>query len=279
MTARLITHLDDVGITSGTVHALHELAAAGTVTSASVLVPTPWFDDVAEMARHQPDLDLGIHLTLTCESDYLKWGPVAGPAAGSGLTDGAGHFWKTVQEVRDRAAPKAVERELRAQIDRALEAGIRVSHLDHHMGAALSPEFATATMALGREYDVPVLFPRAIDDYFVTLGKGTPSGVLHHVRDRLDRDGELLIDRFVMGLERPEPDVRAIYEQLIEGAGAGTTFVSLHCSAPGDIELVHPKNHRRRVEEYELFGDPSFSAWLADRGIELTNFRLLSDAS
>lgn len=276
MTRRLITHIDDLGITEGTVVAMRELADRGAVTCGSVMVPTPRFGDVAQLATERPDLDLGVHLTLTSESDHLKWGPVSSPGPGSGLTDENGHFWKTVQQVRDRADPGAVRRELLAQVEQARAAGIRVSHLDHHMGAAINPELVDVTIALSRDLGIPLLFPRRIGEYFTLLGKGTVDvAAMEARRDELEERGELYVDTFLMGLEVDEPDTRLVYERLLSRAPAGTTFVSLHCSAPGSIEQIYPHSAQRRIEEYRLFGDPAFIEWLGAREVALTSFRAL----
>jgi len=249
---------------------MDELADRGLVTSGSVMVPTPHFDEIAELARRRPELDIGIHLTLNCESDYLKWGPITSPAPGSGLVDDNGHFHRRVQTLRDRADPIEVEAELRAQIEKALEAGIKATHLDHHMGAALNPEFAELTLGLGREFGIPVMFPRHIAGYFELLDKGPVDiDFMESVRDRLEEAGELKIDQFAMGLQI-EGDTEDIYRTLISEAEPGVTYVALHCSAPGEIDQVHPRDFNRRIAEYDLFANPTFIQW-AKTQVELIN--------
>ena len=109
------------------------------------------------MARADPTLDLGVHLTLNSEKQPYRWRPLTNPPRPAGLTDEAGYFWSTVPAVRKHAAPEAVEAELRAQIDAALDAGIDVTHLDGHMGAAMMPEFVDIYFRLGRDYNLPIL--------------------------------------------------------------------------------------------------------------------------
>ena len=271
----LIPHIDDIGVTPGTVVAIDELTKAGLVTSGSVMVPTPHFTDIAELARRRPELDLGVHLTLNSESDYLKWGPLTEPGPASGLIDENGHFPKTVQQLREQADPAAVEIELRAQVETALESGIAVTHLDHHMGAALNPEFAEITIDLGREFGVPVLFPRRISDYFDLLGKGPVDlELMTRRRDRLEGAGDLIVDHFAMGLE-VDGDVEEIYKALIEEADPGVTYLALHCTAPGEIERVHPKDYRRRIDEFHLFANEDFIEWARDQ-LDISGIRELS---
>ena len=192
----VVPHVDDVAGSRGANAAMFELAASGAVTCGSVIVPGPWFPEVAA----HPDvgsLDLGIHLTLTSESAAFRWRPLSTVDRASGLLDPAGYLWPTVPEVRAHASPDAVAAELRAQIDAALAAGIDVTHLDSHMGAALAPEFVDATVQIAREYRLPLLFPADLAGYFAVLkmGEVDRAGV------ERARDPEVAVgDAFVMPL-------------------------------------------------------------------------------
>ncbi len=135
-----------------------EALEKGWITSASILVVCPWFPEVARWARAHPDADLGIHLALNSEWTPFRWGPVSPVDKVSSLLDDQGYLPLVEETVLAKARPKEAERELRSQIDRALAAGIRITHLDAHMGtvggtAALIKVYRE----LGRKYDVPVL--------------------------------------------------------------------------------------------------------------------------
>ncbi|WP_419924061.1 ChbG/HpnK family deacetylase [Candidatus Poriferisocius sp.] len=126
---QLVIHADDVGMCHGANRAFAELSHFGTITSGSVMVPCPWFTEIAETAATDDALDCGIHLTLNAEMDHYRWGPVSSAGPSSGLVDEHGYLWRDVASVRRNAHPDAVEQEWRAQIDRALAAGINVTHL------------------------------------------------------------------------------------------------------------------------------------------------------
>ena len=81
MRARVVIHQDDVGMCHGANTAFVELARAGAITSGSVMVPCPWFTEIAEIAAADPALDLGVHLTLTAEKAHYRWRPISGAAA------------------------------------------------------------------------------------------------------------------------------------------------------------------------------------------------------
>ena len=155
MTSRVVIHQDDVGMCHGANVAFVELSRAGAVTSGSVMVPCPWFSEIAEIAAADRALDLGVHLTLTSEKAHYRWRPITGPPASAGLVDASGYMWRSVTEVRRHADPAAVEVELRAQVEAAIAAGIDVTHLDAHMGTALAPEFCAIYLQLGVDHRLP----------------------------------------------------------------------------------------------------------------------------
>src|SRR6185503_8527149 len=132
---RVVIHEDDVGMTHGANGAFVELSKLGSCSSGSVMVPCPWFPEAAEIARNDRTLDGGVHLTLTSEQKPYRWRPLTAPPSSAGLTDKFGYFWPDVPSAR-RAAPAAVEAELRAQIETAVAAGIDITHFDAHMGTA-----------------------------------------------------------------------------------------------------------------------------------------------
>src|SRR5438552_4405077 len=158
----LVIHADDAGMAHSVNRATLEALEQGWITSASILVPCPWFPEVARWARAHPDADLGVHLALTSEWTSFRWGPVSPADAVPSLLDEQGYLPLVETTVAARARPEEAERELRAQIDRARAAGIRLSHLDSHMAALFrtAPLFALYRR-LGAAYGLPQLLERA----------------------------------------------------------------------------------------------------------------------
>ena len=274
----LIPHIDDVGVCHGANRAFAELAGQGFVTTASVMVPCPWFPETADLAREQPELDLGVHLTLTSESRACRWRPISTTSQQSGLLDDDGFMWPDVPSVRRHAERRAVETELRAQIEAALTAGIDVTHLDTHMGAAAAPEFAEMYLALGREYRLPVLLPERIETYVSVLDMGPVDTALYaQLQAEASAANMPVIDEFAMGLAMRHFGCEEAFRHMVEQAAPGVTYVSLHCSTPGEIERLHPQDAEWRTAEYRLFDDPGFLDWVARQDVELIGFRPIRD--
>jgi chitin disaccharide deacetylase len=127
----LIVHADDVGMSHSVNAATIKALDMGGVNSASIMVPCPWFPEIADYARAHPEVDFGLHLTLTSERVYYRWGPVAPRDRVASLVDENGYFrhdWPAGMHIEARD----VEQEIRAQIERAYAMGIRPTHLDSH---------------------------------------------------------------------------------------------------------------------------------------------------
>ena len=154
----LVIHADDLGMNHSVNRATFEALEKGWITSASILVPCPWFPEVARWATQHPNADLGIHLALTSEWTDLRWGPVSGAGRVPSLVDAHGYFPLDTPDVARNAKVADVEYELHSQIDRAKNAGIPLTHLDMHMAGMVSSAALFAVYGkLRDEYKLPIL--------------------------------------------------------------------------------------------------------------------------
>ena len=158
--ARLLVVQTDLAMMHSTNRAAIEALEKHWITSATIIVPCPWFSEAAAFSRAQPDGDYGLHLALNSEWEPYRWGPVSPRAAVPSLLDKDGYFPRLTEDVVNQAKLDEVERELRAQIEKARAAGIPITHLDAHMETLwATPELLEVYRRVGRDYGLPVLLP------------------------------------------------------------------------------------------------------------------------
>ena len=277
---RVVIHADDLGMCHGANRAFAELSRCGAITAGSVMAPCPWFTEIAEIAAGDGRLDCGVHLTITSEMRHYRWGPLTRAGRASGLTDGSGYLWPRVEQVRRRAHPEAVEAEWRAQIDRALDAGIDVTHLDAHMGAALAPEWCDRYLSVGLDYGLVVLLTPTLRQYGAGGHLGEPSeGPYRETVAEATAAGMPLFSTVLeTDFSRPRHE-RPDYKQMLSRLGEGLAYCAFHPCAPGgaEIEVIEPTQHHVRLDEYELFSKDSWQVWLAEQPFSLTGMRDLRD--
>lgn len=155
----VIFHVDDAGMSYesnvGAIRSIEE----GVATSASIMMPCPWSAAFTKLAR-QKGWDAGLHLTLTSEWQEYRWPGLTGKSQTPSLHDNEGALWHSVEEVVKNSNADAVEKEIRAQLDRALSIGFRPTHLDSHMGTLFADQaFLERYIKVGIEYGIPVMFP------------------------------------------------------------------------------------------------------------------------
>ena len=159
-TRALILHVDDVGMSYDTEVGTIEAIEKGIANSLSVMMPTPWVPHAVEWIKTSR-ADAGLHLTLTSEWKSYRWGPLAGKPAVPGLVDPQGALWPNVASVVKNATADEVEREIRAQLDRARTMGFEPTHLDSHMGTLFATEaFRERYIKIGHRTADPGDVPR-----------------------------------------------------------------------------------------------------------------------
>src|SRR5262249_42972450 len=132
-------------------------------TSASIIVPAPWFPELAAFAKAHPEYDFGLHLALTSEWTMnaarvgLRWAGVSSRERIPSLLDPDGFLWSSSQAVATNVKPEEARIEMRAQIERARQFGVPFTHFDTHMDALTrTPELTAVYRDLSREYRTPI---------------------------------------------------------------------------------------------------------------------------
>jgi hypothetical protein len=149
---KLVVQSDDFGMCHagnvGVVRAFTE----GILTQASVMVPCPWFREAAQLAKEH-SIPVGVHLTLTAEWDYMRWGPLT---AGRTLVGEDGRFPRTIDAVREGATLAEITEEFAAQTELFLHEGLTLEYFDCHMGVVNPEPYAAMCMRYGKPFDYPI---------------------------------------------------------------------------------------------------------------------------
>jgi chitin disaccharide deacetylase len=269
----LVIHADDLGMTHSVNRATFEAFEQGVITSASILVPCPWFPEVAQWALAHPDADLGIHLALNSEWTGYRWGPVRSADDVPSLLDPQGYFPSTEAIVVERARPREVELELRAQIDRARSAGIRLSHLDSHMATLFrSRELFDTYRRIGQRSGLPVLVERA----------GVRGGTEAPWQPAADPDA--LIDRVISISPGVAPsNWQRAYEQLLAPLPPGVYQLIVHLAYDDEEMRAATQGHLDwgaawRQADLDLVRSAAFRQFLEREGFVLVTWTQLAAA-
>lgn len=161
----LIVHADDLAVAHSVDAASFDALEKGGVTSASIMIPCPWLNEVAAYAKDHPNADLGLHLTLTSEWKTYRWGPVESKDKVASLLDPSGYLWPETGPAIQNLKAEEAEREIRAQIERSIAAGIHPTHLDSHMGVLFArPDLFAAYVKVAHDYHLPFLAVKVADE-------------------------------------------------------------------------------------------------------------------
>jgi len=263
----LILHADDLGAAHSVDAASFDALDKGTVSSASIMMPTPWVTEVAAYARAHPNADLGLHLTLTAEWETYRWGSVESPDKVPSLLDSDGTFPREDSLVAKRAKPAEVERELRAQVERALALGIHPTHLDSHMGSLFTtPELIATYVKVARDYHLPFLALR-----------GNPATPL---QPPLSAQDVLLDALIVAGPEVPRAQWKAFYLKSIADLKPGLSEIIVHLGHDdSELQAVmvnhEPYGATWRQHDYDVVNSAEFKKALQDNHVIVVTWKQL----
>ncbi len=264
----LIINADDFGMNHATNMATIRALRVGGVTSATVMVPCPWFMEAVKLVKENPKASIGVHTTLTSEWSSYKWGPVLGRTAVPSLCDEMGYFYGDVPFVYLNAKPEDVEKEVRAQIDKALLAGIDVTHIDSHMGTMqYAPGYHEIYIKIAKDYNLPCrmagreLMKKYGGEYLID--KADELGVLH--------PDELFMD--------DPPSIEATEswwkERLSQIPAGKVSEIYIHCGELTPEMKATTGSAGRRTADTEFFCKPETREYIKSLGIELISYKEL----
>jgi hypothetical protein len=262
----LILNADDLALAHAEDVASFAALEQGWITSGTVMVPCPWFTEVASYAKAHPQADLGLHLTLTSEWDTYRWGPVAPRNLVSSLTAPDGYFYPDRVGLVEHAKPDEVETELRAQINRALSMGLQPTHLDAHMHVLYAtPELFDVFIKVGHEYKLPIRIARNDALFQPRIAQMAPNDP---IPDAIFSPGE----------DVPASGWVDYYINLVRNLKPGVTEVFVHLAkddAESQAIMIHHSGWGAawRQRELDAISSPAFRKALRDNHVTLIGWR------
>ncbi len=273
-----ILHTDDIGMCLASVDAFAELWDFGLISSGAVMVPCPWFLKAAEYARAHPQADLGVHITLTCEWKTYRWGPISTRDPQSGMVDAEGCFYHASQPAQEHGDPGYVQREIEAQVQRAIAMGMQPTHMDTHMGTVASPKFMRGYLATALKYHLPAMLFRMDEAGWMARGLDQETARMAMlVSSQLEAMGMPLLDHIV-GLDLGNPDGRLEEAKAaVSALEPGITHFILHPSTDmPELRAITP-DWQARVANYETFLSEELRKHVRSCGVQVIGYRKIQE--
>lgn len=306
-----ILHVDDAGMSHDSNLGAIGSIVDGVANSLSVMMPCSWVPELVSMLKQHPEIDAGLHLTLTSEWEHYRWGPLVGRDNAPGLVDSQGCLWRSVEQVVANATADEVESEIRAQIRRARDMGFEPTHLDSHMGTLFAtPEYIERYVKVGIETGIPVMVPgghntalkkQYRDDEIDRLKRrGRWHGQEIPVPERVLRSAEIgkivwqgglpVLDdlhntsygwRLADGVEPTDDNLRELkverYSQALRELEPGVTMIIMHSTDSGPRFDAISSSGATRRGDYLAMIDPRLEKVIAEEGILLATWRELKE--
>ena len=271
-TKLLIIHADDAGLSHSENQATIKALQNGSVNSYSIMVPCAWFFEMATFAKNNPQFDYGIHLTLTCEWENYKFGPVLPVSEVSSLVDQNGYFYKTRADFKNNAKPEEVKKELTAQIEKALQFGLEPTHLDSHMcSVGVTPEILDIYKGLGKKYNLPVFINKQFVESVSLSDK------------KYNYGNTLLADNLLIGhfTDFEKDELRNSYVKALDNIQPGFNVFLLHPAFDNSemqgITINHPNfGSEWRQIDFDFFTSAECESKIKENNIQLITWKEIS---
>ncbi len=288
----VILHVDDAGMSYesnvGTMNAFDK----GIASSTSVMMPCGWVPQFFDYLKKHPNIDAGVHLTLTSEWDNYRWSPLVGREKAPGLYDEQGAFWHSVAQVVEHASADEVEAEIRAQLARYRAFGVQPTHMDSHMGTLFQAKFVMRYAKVAMEEKIPILFPGGHAS-LIFKANNVPvpmQQMAQQVGKQLwdaglpvldDLDGTSYGWNLPAGTKATDENIQKYKTQkfieLIKSAQPGLTYIIMHCTAPTPTFDQISNSGQSRKGDMLAMMDPALKAFIEKEGIIVTTWRELME--
>ncbi len=271
----IMLHADDIGMCEEANIAAKESLLAGHIQSAAAMPPCPQFEDIIAWAIEHPEIDMGLHLTLTSEWKTYRWPSVLPVTDVPGLIDSEGMLWRSVPEVVQNATPEEVAKEVRAQIEKSIALGHRPDHIDTHMGTLYGhPDFALAYLKIAMEYGIPANAIDLSDSLVVARFKQAGYPITDELISFMDTYSLPKVDNFTSAPKAETyEEKKEAFKALVRSLRPGLTEIIFHPSVESEQLKGITNSWQQRVWEAQMFGDADMIQFFKDEDIIFTNWK------
>ena len=262
----LIIHADDLGLARSVNKASFEALSKEFVNSASVMMPSPFAEEVAAYYLEHPQIDLGLHLTFTAEWTDYKWPGVAPANKIETLLDDEGFLHQKKVTVIKEGINAEIKTELQAQIDYARALGMSPTHMDSHEGTLFfDPAFFRTYIEVGHQNQIPVFVPKLLAPHFDEHFPLPPQVVL--------------VDQMFMALKGTELDaMESYYVEVLSSIKPGLNQLLVHLAFDEEEMKAITKDREAygtkwRAKDYQVVSSRKFQDLLKQNEIKLIQWR------
>jgi hopanoid biosynthesis associated protein HpnK len=269
-TRRLIVNADDFGRSPSINQAVVRAHREGILTSASLMVAEPHAGEAVALARENPGLGVGLHLSLVCGRSALAAEKI--PHLVNARREFSNHAswagWRYFASAKCRAQ---LRDEIAAQFQKFRATGLPLDHVNGHLHLHLHPVVFGILMDNAQTWGITAL--RLTDDRF-GLNARLASGRW------LYRLSHTMIYRILSARARPVLAAKKIRHTrvvfgLLQNARVDADFLAklLPVLPPGDSELYSHPSLDQFKNEFEALIHPTIKTRAAQLGIQLIRYQ------
>jgi hypothetical protein len=219
--------------------AIERVAKTGMPFSVSVMFACPWYQEAVEMLKKYPHVTVGVHLVLNSEWRNYRWGPVLGKTGVPSLVDSVGYFLPSTREfLASKYDLGEVERELDAQMQRAIGSGLKISYVDYHMTTAVAtPQLRSVVERIAQKYHVGI--SRYYGEISNTLFDTPITAKKTDLIARLGKSDRTRTNLWVLHVAERTPEMNVLFDRndADQNSAAGEPLVAQHRQAELDAVL------------------------------------------
>lgn len=271
----LILHADDIGMCPEANTSAKQMMENDFIQSCAVMMPCPNAEAFIDWAKANPNEDVGLHLTLTSEWKTYRWPGLTSAEEAPGLLDEEGKLWHKVIQVVQNASPEEVEKEIRAQVQQAIDWGYRPDHIDTHMGTLYGSHlFTAAYLKVAEEFEIPAMVLDFENPEIIQGFKDAGYPINDEMIAMVNAYSLPKLDFFASAPNaKTYEEKKASFQELVKSLQPGLSEIIFHPSELTDNLKSITNSWQQRSWEAQMFGDPDMIQFFEEQGIIFTNWK------